>query len=303
MLLAVIPAPRIYIHAPVRQRLNPARQAVRSRLLDRVKAAGFEPQEFAVSGIPAAWAWSFDRAAEVMDRCQGAVILALAKYEFEDGWILPSEYSHYEGALALSKDLPTLIVTEDGAQDAGIVFHGGGEFIHRLRPDAAEEAGAGYLATEQFTGMFDQWAEQVRERSRVFLGYSSAAQGTADALIKFLGRSLEVDVLDWATDFGTGGTIMQETTDAIRSCRAGLFLFTKDDPLEGEETMAAPRDNVVLEAGFCIATRGSRRTVIIREHGAKMPVDLGGIIYLGLGDRNDISSIQEPLRRALEKNL
>jgi hypothetical protein len=81
---------------------------------------------------------------------------------------------------------------------------------------------------------------------------------------------------------------MQEASDAIRSCRAGLFLFTKDDP---------------LEAGFCVATRGPRRTIIVREHGAKMPVDLGGIIYLGLADRNDIAPIEKSLRRALERNL
>jgi hypothetical protein len=303
MLAAMIPAPRVYVHAPLGVNLTPGRQAVRAQVLERVTAAGFESQEFAVSGIPAAWAWNFDRAAQVMDQCQGAVILALPKYQLDDGHAFPSEFAHYEGALALSKALPTLIVTEAGTPNAGIVFHGGGEFIHRLGADDVEDGGRGYLSSEQFMGMFDQWAGAVQERSRVFLGYCSAAQATADALIKFLHQSLGVKVLDWTTDFGAGGTIMQEASDAIRSCRAGLFLFTKDDPLEGEDTVAAPRDNVVLEAGFCIATRGSRRTVIIREQGAKMPVDLGGIIYLALKDRSDISSIQEPLRRALEKNL
>jgi hypothetical protein len=50
-----------------------------------------------VSGIPAGWAWSFDKSAEVMDRCQGAVILALVKYQLGDDHLLPSEYAHYRG--------------------------------------------------------------------------------------------------------------------------------------------------------------------------------------------------------------
>ena len=58
-----------------------------------------------------------------------------------------------------------------------------------------------------------------------------------------------------------------------------------------------------FEAGFCIATRGPQRTIIVREKGAKMPVDLDGIIHLRLADRNDISSIQQRLRDALENNL
>jgi hypothetical protein len=175
-----------------------------------------------VSGIPAGWAWSFDKSAEVMDRCQGAVILALVKYQFGDDHLLPSEYAHYEGALALSKALPTLIISEDGTPDAGIVFQGGGQFIHRLRSYDVEQGGDDFLSAPQFGGMFERWADEVRERSRVFLGYCSASQPTADG---------------------------------IRSCRAGVFLFTKDDPLEGDEAAAAPRDNVVLEARFCIATR------------------------------------------------
>ncbi|MBI1926927.1 nucleotide-binding protein [Candidatus Poribacteria bacterium] len=300
----MIPKARVYVHAPLPRNLSPRRQEVRTKVLDAITAAGFDPQEFGVSGLPARLAWTFDEAACVMDRCQGSVIIALPKYEFGTDMLMPSEYSHYEGALALSKGVPTLIITEEGAPNAGIVFLGGGHFINRIPlNDALIEAitGKGYLDSDEFRRMFDMWANEVSARSRLFLGYCSKAQSTAAAIIKYL-KTLQVDVIDWDVDFRAGATIMDEISAAIRSCRCGIFLFTRDDPLKGD-TQHAPRDNVVFEAGFCIATRGPQRTIVIREEGTKMPADLGGSIYLPLKDRGDIAPIQEELRQALEKSL
>lgn len=96
---------------------------------------------------------------------------------------------------------------------------------------------------------------------------------------------------------------MEEVSSAIEKCRCGLFLFTSDDPLSADSKYAAPRDNVIFEAGFCYAAKGPLKTIIIREDGAKMPADLGGSIYLSLKDRTDISSIQEKLRHAITKAM
>jgi predicted nucleotide-binding protein len=116
-------------------------------------------------------------------------------------------------------------------------------------------------------------------------------------------KTLDIDVIDWAMDFGAGATIMEEVSSGIKKSRCGLFLFSRDDPLEGDVQYAAPRDNVIFEAGFCMAVKGPQRTTIIREEGAKIPADLGGTIYIGLKDRADISPIQEKLRQALAKAL
>src|SRR5262249_42521660 len=123
-----IPKPRVYVHAPLPRYLSRLRLDRRKEILKRVTAAGFDLQEFGVSGLPSRDAWTFDAAAQVMDGCQGAVILAFPKYEMGN-MLMPSEYSHYEGALALSKGLPTLTVTEENARNAGIVYSGGGHFI------------------------------------------------------------------------------------------------------------------------------------------------------------------------------
>src|ERR1700694_4409003 len=95
--------PRIYIHAPYKP--EPAQAEVKRGILDKIRGMGFDPQEFHVSGIPKGDAWSFDRAIEVMRRCDGALILALMRRMDSDGIVhipSPSEYSHFEGALALS---------------------------------------------------------------------------------------------------------------------------------------------------------------------------------------------------------
>jgi predicted nucleotide-binding protein len=82
-----------------------------------------------------------------------------------------------------------------------------------------------------------------------------------------------------------------------------VFLFTRDDVLGIQSEQAAPRDNVVFEAGYFAAVKGKQRVLIIREKGSKMPADLGGDIYVPLEDRSNIGSIAEHLRRFVEFSL
>lgn len=101
--------PRIYIHAPYRP--EPHQAEVKKGILEKIRRLGFEPQEFHVSGLPQGDSWTFTRAIEVMRQCDGALILALMRWMDSDGTTsipVPSEYSHFEGALALACDLPTI---------------------------------------------------------------------------------------------------------------------------------------------------------------------------------------------------
>jgi Predicted nucleotide-binding protein containing TIR-like domain len=130
--------------------------------------------------------------------------------------------------------------------NAGIVYHGGGHFINMIPTDdlGTGGSGSGYLDSSDFQTMFTEWAREVSAHSRIFFGYCSQAQGTADAIIKYLMKGLGYEVIDWAVDFDTGSTIMAEISTAKRSSRCGIFLFTRDDPMEGDSEHAAPRDNV-----------------------------------------------------------
>jgi len=294
---------RVFISVPMDHHLDPGRRAIVQAVLQLVSDAGFEPQRFLYSGLPASMGWNFQTVDEVMRRCVGAIILALPRRTFsgaspEECLVLPTEWSHYEGAVANTLALPTLVLAEKGIADTGIVYMGGGLPI-LFKPQKADLQ---WLKEETFRHRFTLWLDQLKERRDVFLGYCSKARNTANAINLFLTK-LGVSVLDWA-DFSGGGSILEEIQRASSISSAGIFLFTQDDLLdEAAADRAAPRDNVVFEAGFFTQAKGRERVLIIREDGVKMPADVGGTIYLSLKNRQDISSIETQLRSFVEKRL
>jgi hypothetical protein len=293
---------RIYVSVPVDDHLSPEQVKLKAYILKKIEKINFEPQIFLFSGMPAGMAWNFSAASEVMRRCQGAAILGFTRWSFDtaEGKLrFPTEYNHYEGALANSLGLPILTIAEEGLVDRGIVWTGGGNPILFMPQNADIQ----WLEGESFRHRFQVWTEQLGERRDVFLGYCSKSKATADALHLFMSDKLNLRVMDWAMDFTGGGTILEEIERAAKLCTCGVFLFTKDDPLEGDSNHAAPRDNVVFEAGYFINAKGKDRVLIIREEGAKMPADIGGSIYLHLGDRNNTAAIESALRDFLERRL
>ena len=147
------------------------------------------------------------------------------------------------------------------------------------------------------------WSDQVRQRSDVFLGYCSGSRSTAQAVHLFLKERLNLEVRNWEIDFAAAGMILDEIETAASLCSGGIFLFTKDDTIQGSELRAAPRDNVVFEAGYFAAHKGRNRVLIILEEGAKMPADLGGNIYLSLTDKEDIRPIESAIRDFVDRRL
>ena len=91
--------------------------------------------------------------------------------------------------------------------------------------------------------------------------------------------------------------------EASRRCLGAIMLLTKDDNFIGEESYAAPRDNVIFEMGLFMEAKGRERVLVVREQGAKMPADIGGSIYLSLEDRQNISAIHTKLLDFIEKRV
>jgi len=213
---------------------------------------------------------------------------------------MPSEWSHCDGAVAISKGLPTFVVADRGVEDKGIAYAGGGRYVLFAPPGAD----ATWVEREDVRRRLEDWFKVLESQNDVFFGYCSSAQATADSIIKFLTKVAGVSVKDWAVDFSPGKTILTEITEAAESCRCGIFLFTKDDlpkevPSGGGADLAYPRDNVILEAGYFLAAKGKDRVLIVREDGAKMPADLGGDIYVALKNRADTAGIETKLRQFL----
>ena len=255
----------------------------------------------------------------------------MARWNFQDSTggdaRLPTEFNHYEGALARTLGLPTLVLVQQNVMRRVVFDPTFGGFVGEIPvptdpdisptnppkvgetpatadpgispmnpPNVGEipaTADPSWLKTEHFRVPFGYWRMQLGARRDVFLGYCSSSRATAASLKYFL-QSTGATVLDWQTDFIAGRSILAQIEEAASRCNAGIFLFTRDDDLvdKGQPDMSAPRDNVVFEAGYFIGLKGKRNVLIVREKGSKMPADLGGDIYALLPDKVDIGPIE-----------
>jgi hypothetical protein len=288
---------RVFVSSTKNGNLDKARRLLKDAVLEKISQEGYEPQEFKKSGLPKNWAWSFSNVDRVMRQCVGAVVFGFARWtvsEASEETKLLGEYNHYEGAVALTHGLPLLLLKENGVRDRGVVWKGGEKLITTIPKNADER----WVESASFANRFNPWLDELRERKDVFLGYCSKSRGTA-ALIQLQLEKLGASVLNWDMDFRSGRSILSEIENA-RACSYAVFLFSEDDPLEGMLGGAAPRDNVVFEAGYFMS---SKRCLIIRHGEAKMPADLGGNIYVHLSKTADVASIEGRLRDFLTNNL
>ena len=285
---------RIYISVPNDGRLPPDQLDIKKGIIDKIRLAGFEPQELKVSGDFAQIPWSFANLQYKLGRCQGAVVLGLVRWDVWDAqnkYRFITAYNHYEGALALAKALPTFILMHEHVHKAGIVLKGRSQYFVKL-PDMVNPS---WLQTDPFSSKFDEWVNSVRNRHHIFFGYSSQAQAIANKIKDFL-TNRGVSVMDGAVDFNPATSRMDEIERASKSCMGGIFLFTKDD-----ETIT--RELMIFDAGYFMHAKGADKTLMIREEGAKMPADMGGRIYLPLQNRDDISPIEKDLENFIVNNL
>jgi hypothetical protein len=292
---------RVFISATGNQRLDERRRVLKAAILAKIREAGYAPQEFWESGIPENLVWSFENVDRVMQKCVGAVVFGFPRWRISEASYetrLVGEYNHYEGAVALTHGLPVLLLAEEGVEDRGVVWTGGGKTITYVPENADENWANG----ADFTRRFNVWLRELGARKDVFLGYCSKSAGTA-AQIQLRLEKLGASVLNWAMDFRAGGSILSEIENARAACSCGVFLFSEDDPLEGTPGGAAPRDNVVFEAGYFMSSKGPERCLIVRHGEAKMPADVGGAIYVHLGKTADVSSIEGRLSDFLMQNL
>lgn len=292
---------RVYLSVPRDHNLSEAQRILKHAMLDKLRANGLDPQEFHVSGLPLRSPYTFSAARDIMSRCHGVLILAFARWSDPTGAAgvaLPTVWNHFEGAFAVALRKEILVITETNVAADGITWSGGGQLILAAPPGA----GPDWLDSLYAKPQIEAWIQAVKRVNDVFLAYSSKARATANDISKFL-SSRGVSIRDWELDFAPGSTILEELVDASHNCLGAIMLLTKDDEFLGEESYAAPRDNVIFEMGMFMQAKGRDRVLVIREQGAKMPADIGGGIYISLKDRNDITSIQTRLMDFIEKRI
>ena len=118
-------------------------------------------------------------------------------------------------------------------------------------------------------------------KPRIFLGSSTQQH----KLLQALTRGLQdiADVEPWTTVFNPGVSTLDRLVELTHIVDFAAFVFGLDDwTAKGTDPnvgsgQAAPRDNVVFEAGLFGGALGMRRTFILHAHGAKLPTDLLGL--------------------------
>lgn len=148
------------------------------------------------------------------------------------------------------------------------------------------------------------------EKPRIFLGSSGQQAKLLEALTRGLEEVARVD--PWTTSFNPGTTTLERLLELTRQVDFAAFVFAQDDwtgPSPGASSpagagQAAPRDNVVFEAGLFGGVLGMRRTFILHANGAKLPTDLLGLTSIRYGETTtpaQVRAINEKLRKAIEE--
>ena len=143
-------------------------------------------------------------------------------------------------------------------------------------------------------------------KPRIFLGSS----GQQEKLLQALTRGLQeiADVDPWTTVFNPGVSTLDRLVELTREVDFAAFVFAQDDwTMKGasrdDDGQAAPRDNVVFEAGLFGGALGIRRTFILHANGAKLPTDLLGLTSIRYDPDTTpavVRQINEKLRKAIE---
>lgn len=298
----MMPLRRIFVSGPRTEHLDERREILKWAIVREIEALGYEAQMF---GSPeggrglARQSWSPKAAEDVMQRCVGAAILGFPIWQCsgmmsKKSALLVTEYCHYEGAIARIYGLPILAVLEEGVEERVVFNRYGSDPIIRV-PAAADST---WTTDSSFRHFLNNWRKRISERKDIFLAYSGKQEGAAKRIQEIL-THLGATVLDWREDFEGGPTILEQVKAAAQRTSGGIFLFTRDDLFKGETNQAGPRDNVIFEAGFFMQAKGHRRVLIIREDGAKLPADLGGVIYESFTNKG----LEERLELFLKKSI
>src|SRR4030095_13730788 len=148
-------------------------------------------------------AWSTHAVDAIMRSCIGAVVIGLPRwraYQFKGrprvsaspgpGSILASEVCHYEGAVAASLGIPTLVLV--GRDVERRVLFSDAESTYRVVVPTG--ATSSWLATYEFQIPFENWKSALDAKREIFLGYCSSSAPVAHQLKSLLTADLGLSV-------------------------------------------------------------------------------------------------------------
>jgi hypothetical protein len=158
---------RIYVSLPADPWLPPNLNDLKWGIVEEIEKLGYLPEVFTnprgKRGLASAKAWNARDADQIARHCVGAAIIGMGRWRFKDGdgnpVELPTEFNHYEGALAHTLGLPRLVLVQKNLLRRVVFdmnFSGYvGEFAADSNPD--------WLHTNEFRVPFLYWKRQLDE--------------------------------------------------------------------------------------------------------------------------------------------
>lgn len=113
-------------------------------------------------------------------------------------------------------------------------------------------------------------------------------------------KDLDIPYVVAEDEPNVGRPISQKVADLIKSCSAGIFIFTGDEEFHDKDgnTVLRPRENVVYELGAASLQYG-QRIVIFKEKGVTFPSDFRDLGYIEFEKDNLQAKSMELLRELI----
>jgi hypothetical protein len=223
---------RVFVSMPADEWLAPNQNELKWGIVEEIEKLGYPAEIFfdprGKPGLAAAKAWSAREPDIVMRRCVGAAVIGMPRWVFStsQGDVhLPTEFCHYEGAIAYTLRLPMLVLVQADVLRRVVFDNSYDGYVGVFQPTA----GRAWVHTSGFRVPFGHWKHSLDQRCDIFLGYCGSSTTTAAKVKDYLQGTLGVTVLDWQTGFAPGRSILEQIAEAASRCSAGIFLFTNDD--------------------------------------------------------------------------
>jgi predicted nucleotide-binding protein len=132
-------------------------------------------------------------------------------------------------------------------------------------------------------------AQGSGHRPRIFIGSSSEGLQVAESIQLGLDEATECTVWNQSA-FDPSKTAIESLVDISREFDCAVLVLTPDDMvMKRGATKAAPRDNIIFEAGLFTGTLGRARTFLVYCRDAKiaLPSDLAGVTAATYAERSD----------------
>lgn len=149
--------------------LNPDQEAFVGAIESRLTALGLKPCTIGRNTFSTDA--PLQAVAHLMERCAGAVVIALERYRFNDGVerpgsakekplgpvSLPTTWNQIEAAMAYGRGLPLLVLVDERLHRDGLLEKGNDWFVLELPVDPAA------LDGPVFIGLLNDWRERLHQ--------------------------------------------------------------------------------------------------------------------------------------------